>query len=49
MRIHALEATGGLTYAEMGRYATADGKPVGTNDPTKAVQKNGQPVANCGP
>jgi hypothetical protein len=46
MRIHALEATGGLTYAEMGRYATADGQPVGTNDPTKAVQKNGQPVAN---
>ena len=46
MRIHTLEATGGLTYAEMGRYATADGKAVGTNDPTKAVQKNGQPVAN---
>ena len=46
MRIHALEASGGLTYAEMGRYATADGKPIGTNDPTKAVQKNGQPVAN---
>jgi len=46
MRIHALEATGGLTYAQMGRYATADGKPIGTNDATKAVQKNGQPVAN---
>ncbi len=46
MRIHALESSGGLTYAEMGRYATADGKPIGTNDPTKAVQKNGQPVAN---
>src|SRR6476660_9476128 len=46
MRIHALEATGGLTYAEMGRYAIADGKPVGTNDPTQAVQKDGQPVAN---
>ena len=27
MRVHTLEATGGLTYAEMGRYATADGKP----------------------
>ena len=26
MRIHTLEATGGLTYAEMPRYATADGK-----------------------
>jgi len=47
MRIHALEATGGLTYAQMGRYATADGKPIGTNDATKAVQKNGQPVANA--
>src|SRR5579862_7725052 len=46
MQIHALEATGGLYYAQMGRYATADGKPVGTNDTTKAVQKNGQPVAN---
>jgi hypothetical protein len=46
MRIHALEATGGLTYAQMGRYATADGKPIGTNDATKAVQQNGQPVAN---
>jgi uncharacterized membrane protein len=46
MRIHALEATGGLTYAQMGRYATANGKPIGTNDPTKAVQANGQPVDN---
>ncbi len=26
MRIHTLMATGGLTYAEMPRYATADGK-----------------------
>ena len=46
MRIHTLEATGGLAYAQMGRYATADGKPLGTNDPTKAVQSNGQPAAN---
>jgi hypothetical protein len=46
MRIHALEATGGLTYAQMGRYAIAGGKPIGTNDATKAVQQNGQPVAN---
>src|SRR5690242_20347985 len=36
MRIHALEATGGLTYAQMPRFATPDGK--GTNDPTKATQ-----------
>jgi hypothetical protein len=46
MRIHALEATGGLTYSQMGRYATANGAAVGTNDATKAVQKNGQPVSN---
>jgi hypothetical protein len=44
MRIHALEATGGLTYAQMPRYATADGK--GTNDATKALTRGGQPVDN---
>jgi hypothetical protein len=45
MRIHALEATGGLTYAQMPRYATADGK--GTND-AAAAQKGptGQPLDN---
>jgi hypothetical protein len=47
MRIHALESTGGLTYAEMGRFATADGKPAGTNDPAKALKgEDGQPVSN---
>ena len=45
MRIHALEATGGQTFANMPRYATADGK--GTNDPTKATQANGAPVDNA--
>jgi len=45
MRIHALEATGGVTYAQLPRYATADGK--GTNDTTKAlIGKNGQPLDN---
>ena len=44
MRIHALEATGGLTYAQMPRYATVDGK--GTNDPTQALKVNGQPQDN---
>ena len=45
MRIHALEATGGLPYAQLPRFATADGK--GTNDPTKALTgKGGQPVDN---
>ena len=45
MRIHALEATGGLTYAQMPRYATADGK--GTNDPNQALKVNGQPQDNA--
>jgi len=46
MRIHALEATGGLTYAQMPRFATTDGK--GTNDPTKAQKgPSGQPMDNA--
>jgi hypothetical protein len=47
MRIHTLEATGGLTYSQMPRYATANGK--GTNDPTAALKdpKTGQPVDNA--
>jgi hypothetical protein len=44
MRIHAYEATGGVPYANMPRYATADGK--GTNDAAKALQSNGRPVDN---
>jgi hypothetical protein len=44
MQIHALEATGGLTYAQMPRYASPDGK--GTNDPAKAVKVNGEPQSN---
>jgi hypothetical protein len=48
MRIHTLESTGGLTYAQMGRYATKDGSADGTSDETKAVKdENGQPVANA--
>jgi hypothetical protein len=45
MRIHALEASGGLTYSQMPRFATQDGK--GTNDPTKALLANGRPVDNA--
>jgi hypothetical protein len=46
MRIHALEATGGVPYAQLPRFATADGK--GTNDTTKALKgSNGQPVDNA--
>ncbi|HEY7633204.1 MAG TPA: hypothetical protein VH817_21045 [Thermoleophilaceae bacterium] len=44
MRIHTLMATGGKTYAEMPRYATADGK--GTNDENAALKQGGQPVDN---
>jgi hypothetical protein len=46
MRIHSLEATGGKTYAEMPRFATADGK--GTNDEKAALKnpKTGAPVDN---
>jgi hypothetical protein len=44
MRIHALEATGGLTYAQMPHYATKDGK--GTNDTAAALTLNGRPVDN---
>ena len=47
MRVHTLEATGGKTYAQMPRYATADGK--GTNDEKAALKspKTGQPVSNA--
>jgi hypothetical protein len=49
MRVHTLEATGGLTYASMGRFQSA-AKPTdqaGTNDETAAAKDdNGQPIAN---
>jgi hypothetical protein len=45
MNIHALEATGGLVYSQMPRYASPDGK--GTNDAAHATKgPNGQPVSN---
>jgi len=49
MREHTLESTGGLTYAEMGRYQSAAklDDPAGTNDETAAAKDaNGQPVSN---
>ena len=45
MRIHTLEATGGVPYSQMPRFATADGK--GTNDAAAALQANGRPVDNA--
>jgi hypothetical protein len=44
MRIHALEATGGKVYAQMGRYLTASGEE--TSDPAEAAQENGRPKPN---
>jgi hypothetical protein len=46
MRKHTLEATKGQTYAQMGRYMDANGKP--TNDEKAAAKdpKSGEPVAN---
>jgi hypothetical protein len=46
MRIHALEASGGQTYAQMGRYLDKNGKP--TSDQAAAAKdpKTGQPVSN---
>jgi hypothetical protein len=46
MRIHALEATGGKTYAQMPQFATADGK--GTDSAAEAVKdpKTGSPQSN---
>jgi hypothetical protein len=55
MRIHALEATGGYTYAEMGRFAAKPGTPKaqlavggGTDNPQYAQVDTAtkQPVAN---
>jgi hypothetical protein len=49
MREHTLESTGGLTYAEMGRYQSAakPDDPAGTNDETAAAKDtSGQPAAN---
>jgi hypothetical protein len=55
MRIHALEATGGFTYAQMGRYAALPNAPKsqlavggGTDNPSFAVidPKTKQPTAN---
>jgi hypothetical protein len=46
MRKHTLEATGGQTYAQMGRFLDASGKP--TNDEKLAAkdEKSGKPVDN---
>jgi hypothetical protein len=45
IRVHALEATGGKTYAEMPRFATKDG--AGTNEASEAQKRpDGSPMDN---
>ena len=49
MREHTLSSTGGLTYAEMGRYQSAENPsdPAGTNDEAAAAKDdNGGPISN---
>jgi hypothetical protein len=51
MRIHALEASGGNTYAQMGRFAAAAAPddPKGTNDEAAAAKDaSGKPISNGG-
>jgi hypothetical protein len=50
MREHALESSGGLTYAEMGRFVAADDpeNPAGTSDEEAALKdEEGNPVPNA--
>ena len=47
IREHQLARTGGLMYAEMGRFATEDGNPAGTNNAeAAAIGPNGNPLPN---
>jgi hypothetical protein len=49
MRVHALEGTGGLTYAQMGRFQSAANPddPAGTSDEAAAAKdEEGQPISN---
>lgn len=45
MEFHALEATGGSYYAEMGRYLTPEGKET-SDEAAAAKDENGRPVPN---
>jgi hypothetical protein len=49
MRVHALESSGGLVYAEMGRFLAADdpANPAGTSNADAALTDDeGKPVPN---
>jgi hypothetical protein len=50
MRIHALESSGGNTYAQMGRFVSADdpSDPKGTSDEAAAAKdEDGKPISNA--
>jgi hypothetical protein len=50
MRIHALESSGGNTYAQMGRFVSADdpSDPKGTSDEAAAAEdEDGKPISNA--
>lgn len=45
---HANERSGGLSYAELGRFAAADGDPAGTSNRDEALLDDaGNPVGNA--
>jgi hypothetical protein len=46
MRKHTLEATGGQTYAEMGRFLDQKGKPTSEESQAATDPKTGKPVEN---
>jgi hypothetical protein len=46
MRKHTLEATGGQTYAQMGRYLDANGKATDDEKAAAVDEKTGKPVEN---
>jgi putative Mn2+ efflux pump MntP len=46
MRIHALESTGGLTYAEMPRFLDEKGEPVEDEADAATDPDSGEPVEN---
>jgi hypothetical protein len=46
MRKHTLEATGGQTYAQMGRFLDAKGEPTSEESQAATDPKTGKPVEN---
>ena len=46
IRKHTLEATGGQTYAQMGRFIGKDGKPTSDESAAAINEETGKPVEN---